>query len=294
MGSSSSSTLPILIVGATGQLGVKLTEHALNHPNITVSILVRDRKKISDLARRVEEKGGRVIEADITKPETVKDVTKGIHTVVTALYGMETFYEGQNNLLQDAVKNGVKRFVPSEFGFPYETLQPGDHPVIDPKIKFRAELLKTNIKGVFIVNGFIMETFLAYNGDFGYWGDESLRQDLTCYDDIAKFTIQFLSHPNKSGTIKIRGDKLTVPEMAAIYSKVTGKDMKAKNNGSLEDLKNLIENLKKAGEFGKAIGLGFFYLIFQEKYKFKNADNNKFKNIKARTFEEFLSESHRP
>ena len=49
--------------------------------------------------------------------------TKGIHTVVS------TVIEGQENLLLDSLRNGVKRFVPSDFAGEYQLLPEDEHPI---------------------------------------------------------------------------------------------------------------------------------------------------------------------
>lgn len=41
--------IPILIVGATGQLGSLITRHALQKDNLEVNILIRNPDKLKDL-----------------------------------------------------------------------------------------------------------------------------------------------------------------------------------------------------------------------------------------------------
>ena len=41
------------------------------------------------------------------------------------------------------------------------------------------------------------------------WGDENIPQDMTTYDDVAKFTAAIVSDPNSTGDYEIVGSKLS-------------------------------------------------------------------------------------
>lgn len=79
-----SDKISVLIVGATGRLGSLITKHCLAQPKLLVNILIRNLEKNKELVEAVEKAGGKVWKGDISKPETLEEPMKGIHTVVSA------------------------------------------------------------------------------------------------------------------------------------------------------------------------------------------------------------------
>lgn len=114
---SQNSKINILIVGATGTLGTLVTRHCIAKPNLLVNILVRDPQKNIELTAQVQKAGGKVFKGDITQSESVKGISKGMHTVIFTLpsFGENVTIDGQLAMIEDAVANGVQRVVPSEF-----------------------------------------------------------------------------------------------------------------------------------------------------------------------------------
>jgi putative NADH-flavin reductase len=87
-----SSKIPILIAGATGQLGKFITEHSLANSKLQVNILVRNSEKNKELVEKVTKAGGKVHIGDITDPKSLQGVTKDIHTVISAVSGDESIF----------------------------------------------------------------------------------------------------------------------------------------------------------------------------------------------------------
>jgi saccharopine dehydrogenase-like NADP-dependent oxidoreductase len=80
----------ILIVGGSGNLGSLITREALKHTDyMTVNVLFHSVSKCTELADLVKKSGGKVFEGDVTKEENIKDITKGMHTIISALIGGE-------------------------------------------------------------------------------------------------------------------------------------------------------------------------------------------------------------
>ena len=105
----------ILIAGATGYLGGHiLNELKCQHYNVRA--IVRNTEKLKKINANVDE----VIEAEITKPQTIINCCVGIDTVITSvgitrqkdgLTYMNVDYQANLNLLNEAIKSGVKRFI---------------------------------------------------------------------------------------------------------------------------------------------------------------------------------------
>jgi putative NADH-flavin reductase len=140
----------VLIVGATGNLGKLIVHEALKNTEwLNVNVMVRNISKASECVEMIKKAGGKVFEADITKPETFKDITKGMHTVISALIGGEdVILEGQTRLLEDAERNGVVRFIPSDFSFDIWNFQKGRLYFTDLRLKFKERLDKSKVKGL--------------------------------------------------------------------------------------------------------------------------------------------------
>lgn len=105
----------ILIAGATGYLGSHILCE-LKDQKYTVRAIVRNAEKLKQLNTGVDE----VFEAELTKPLSLVNCCNGIDTVITSvgitrqkdgLTYMDVDYQANLNLLNEALKSGVKRFI---------------------------------------------------------------------------------------------------------------------------------------------------------------------------------------
>lgn len=104
----------VLVTGATGFLGNHLVK-ALVENGYRVRALVRDLSK----GERLKNQGVDLVKGDMTDPESLKEATKGVETVINLvgiISGGERLYkaihtEGTRNLVRSAKDNGAKRFI---------------------------------------------------------------------------------------------------------------------------------------------------------------------------------------
>lgn len=109
----------ILIVGASGALGTEII-NLLTEGGKNLRALTRSDKGVSKLSKYTDD----VWKGDAGKdPKGIEDITKNITTVISALGKsvslftpsgesfMESDFRANRNLLKDALKNGVKRFI---------------------------------------------------------------------------------------------------------------------------------------------------------------------------------------
>ena len=292
---STNQKLSVLIVSATGQLGALITKHALANSKLQVNILVRDPTKNKELVEQVEKAGGKVFKADLTDPQTFKGVTKGIHTVISAVnsYDDKIAVDGQINLLNEALASGVTRFAPSDYGVNYTKFTREElsrSAVISPKFKFQDYLDKTPIKQLHFYQGNITETFFwVQSMGFGYWGDSSIKYDITTYNDIAKVVAEAVTNPELTGDVIYSGEKLSIHEIADIYNKVRGTNIQPKNKGSVEELKKLYDEARQKGD-ANADFLGLFLIQADKRSTFDRTSNDDFPQIKPTSVEEFLKQ----
>jgi len=286
----SEKSISVLVVGATGQLGRLIALECLKRPNLKVSILVEDIDKDKDLVSRVKERGGQVFQADVTNPESVRGVTKGIHTVISALGGNnKVMIEGQRYLLEDAIFNSCERFVPSDYTFDIWSFKPGIHYFLDQRLKFRQILKKAPIRSLHVSCGMFIETFLYLNKDkFSYWGDLNRTIDLTAMEDVAKYLAAAVSNPDRDGDLKITGNERTLRDYIDTWEAVNKTNAHVVNEGTVDDLFLRVAELKDSGNTLEYIKLGYLIHVFSGTGKILYNDNGEFPEIQPISFEEFL------
>jgi nucleoside-diphosphate-sugar epimerase len=288
---SSNNRISLLIVGAHGKLGRELTKLALNDQRFLVNVLSKNMKEDDQCCKMIKDKGGKVWEADIMDTNSIRDVTKGVHTIISAIDGDEkTIFEGQMNLLNDGIRNGLKRFVPASYLADLsKTFGKEDDPILSYRNRFVDELKKTNVKGLFIYTGMFMETYfeLFRTGELGYWGEESQKIDLISRSDAARFIITAVSDPDKSGEVYVTGVQMTVRDVADTLKKVRGKEITVKKLGGIEELRKEADKLRKEGNLHDAMKYLYALHSFDGKGKLTSIQNNQFPNVKPMNLENF-------
>jgi len=105
----------ILVAGASGYLGKYLLEE-LDSWGMPAVALVRAPEKLKDLNHR----NMKILKAEVTRPETLEGVCMGIDTVISTvgitrqkdgLTYMDVDYQANMNLLQEAERAGVRKFI---------------------------------------------------------------------------------------------------------------------------------------------------------------------------------------
>ncbi|KAK9176378.1 hypothetical protein WN944_028395 [Citrus x changshan-huyou] len=103
----------ILVVGATGTLGRQIVRRALDE-GYDVRCLVRPRPAPADFLR---DWGATVVNADLSKPETIPATLVGVHTVIDCATGRpeepikKVDWEGKVALIQCAKAMGIQKYV---------------------------------------------------------------------------------------------------------------------------------------------------------------------------------------
>ncbi|HET8572458.1 MAG TPA: SDR family oxidoreductase [Edaphocola sp.] len=107
----------ILLAGATGYLGQYVLKELLKN-GFDTKIIIRNEHKLSGIAG--EDKKLAVIKAELTRPQTIKNVCLGVDTVISTvgitrqrdgLSYMDVDFQANMNLLKEAQANGVRKFV---------------------------------------------------------------------------------------------------------------------------------------------------------------------------------------
>lgn len=104
----------ILLAGASGYLGRFITQELIAR-NFETRIVVRNRGEVNLTAPNLE-----ITEAQVTDPESLKAICKGFDVVISTvgitrqkdgLTYMDVDYQANANLIDEAIKRGVKKFI---------------------------------------------------------------------------------------------------------------------------------------------------------------------------------------
>ncbi|NJX16681.1 SDR family oxidoreductase [Tamlana crocina] len=197
----------ILLAGATGYLGRHLLKVLIEKQNQVVAI-VRKSNQIDNPNENYLE----IKQAEVTKPETLRDICKGIDTVISTvgitrqkdgLTYMDVDYQANMNLLEEAKKSGVNHFV-------YVSAINGDKhrhlKIFEAKEKFVNALKASGLNYTIIrPNGFFsdMKDFLqmAKSGRVYLFGSGNQKFNPIHGEDLAKAIVNNLEDYNNELTV---------------------------------------------------------------------------------------------
>lgn len=220
----------ILVAGATGYLGQFITQELIDRDYKT-RIIVRNKEKVKLNAPNLE-----IIETQVTKPDSLKDICNNVDIVISTvgitrqkdgLTYMDVDYQANANLINEAQKSGVKKFI-------YISVLNGDKlrnlKICKAKEKL-GDYLKTSGLDYCIIrpNGFFsdMADFLkmAKGGKVYLFGDGKLKLNPIHGKDLAKEIVNAINQEKKE--INIGGpDLLSQNEIAELALKAYGKKIK--------------------------------------------------------------------
>lgn len=220
----------VLVAGATGYLGKFITQELIERGYET-KIVVRNKEKIKINAPNLK-----ILEAQVTKPETLKNICKGVDVVISSvgitrqkdgLTYMDVDYQANANLIDEAKKAGVNKFI-------YISVLNGEKlrhlKICEAKEKL-GDYLKSSELDYCIIrpNGFFsdMGDFLkmAKGGKVYLFGDGKLKLNPIHGKDLAKEVVNAISQAKKE--IIIGGpDLLSQNEIAELALKAYGKTIK--------------------------------------------------------------------
>lgn len=221
----------ILLAGATGYLGSFILKE-LESQNYKNRIVVRNKKKRAECDPQKTE----VIEAEVTKPETLYNICEGIDTIISSigittqkdgLTYMDVDYKANLNLLIEAKKSQVKKFI-------YVSVLNGDKlkhlKICEAKERFVKELRSSGINYCIIrPNGFFSDMTEFYNmakkGRIYLFGNGELKSNPIHGEDLAMLCVNSIVTDDKE--IEAGGpETLTQNEIAETAFKVLNKTSK--------------------------------------------------------------------
>lgn len=303
----SNSLIPVLVVGATGMLGGKITRALLAKGGAaSLRVMVRPgsaddartKAKLDGLARL----GAEVVPGDLADHASLGDATRGMEVVVSALQGgPEVIVQGQAALLDAAKLNGVRRMIPSDFAVDLFEVEDGWHPLLNMRKEADRAVAASGLEHVHVLNGVFMEylfepqfgVFDVAAGTASYWGDGTTKLDMTTTDDTARYTAEAaLDRDLPSGKFAVVGDRMTVLEAGRVYEEVRGKHLAPRSQGSLAELERHILDTKAGNPDPMAIVPAAYQLaMFSGRATLKDVQNSRYPSIAPTRLRDYLAKA---
>ena len=221
----------VLVAGATGYLGRYLVKE-LKNQNYWVRTLARNVKKLDDLKEHIDE----VFEVEVTKPESLNGICDGIDVVISSigitrqkdgLTYMDVDYQGNKNLLDQAVENNVSKFI---YVSVINAHLMKDLKGIQAKELFVDKLKESGLDyAVIRPTGFfsdMLEFFkMAQKGRASVFGSGDNKINPIHGADLAEVCVKSIDNPEKE--INVGGpETFTYKEIAELAFKVLNKKVK--------------------------------------------------------------------
>lgn len=236
----------VVLAGATGNQG-RRTATALVALDAQVRALVRPATPPGPREELTAE-GTTVVPVDLDDLEAVAEAYAGASCVVSALGGLrDVIVDRQTVLLDAAVKASVPRFISSDYSADYTKIAGGGNRNFDLRREFMGRADRAPIAMTSIFNGAFMDMLGAEMPIIQprirrvlYWGDRRQALDFTTRDDVAAFTARAALDPTTPRILRVAGATVTVDEIAATMSDVTGRGHRTLRAGSLGALDAII------------------------------------------------------
>lgn len=224
-------SMKILLAGATGYLGNHIA-HQLESQAMDYQAIARDPDKLIQQGLNPT----RIFQAELTKPTTLKNCCDGMDVVISTvgitrqkegLTYMDVDYQANLNLLNEAVKSGVKKFI-------YVSVLNGKQlrhlKIGEAKERFVEELASSGIEyGVIRPNGFFsdMSAFykMAQKGRIYLFGDGTFKSNPIHGADLAVCCIQAIEREQTEWNVG-GPQTLTHNDIAKLAFDVVGKTPK--------------------------------------------------------------------
>ncbi|TVR14088.1 MAG: NAD-dependent epimerase/dehydratase family protein [Balneolaceae bacterium] len=290
----------VVLVGATGNLGGKITD-ALLKKGAEVTAIVRmetDEEKVIGL----REKGVEVHRVDMASRSEIAKHCKGAGCVVSALAGLEeTVIDAQKIVADAAIEANVKRFIPSDYSIDFTNLVEGQNRNLDWRRDFHTYLEGKPIEVTTIFNGPFMELLttdmpliLFKQKKILCWGNPDQIMEFTTTLNIAEFTAEAALDRETPRYLRIAGDRLSCNDFVELLTKITGERFKLFRPGGIGLLNVLIKVTRffspsKQELYPAWQGMQYMRDMMEGRVVFQDYDNERYPDIEWTDVESYLS-----
>lgn len=231
----STNTSKILVVGATGFLGMEICRQ-LTAANKNVTGLIR-KTSAAEKVNALKQLGVQLVEGDLKDRTSIKKALQGITTVIST--ASSTFSrqegdsiqtvdnEGQANLADEAITAGIQHYI--YISFP---TMPGEFPLQDAKRRVEKKLVTSNMPYTILQPTFFAEAWLSPAVGFDFpnakatiFGEGKNKISWITIQDVAAFAVAAVENPAaKNKIIELGGPEALSPlEVVALFEKIAGK-----------------------------------------------------------------------
>lgn len=243
---TSASSGPVLLAGATGDLGGRIAT-ALRRRGVPYRALIRHSTS-ADARARLAAAGATLTEVGFDDAAALRHACEGTSCVISALNGLEPVMIGmQGKLLEAAVAAGTPRFVPSDYSLDFTKTRPGDNRNMDLRRTFMARIAGAPIKASSVLNGAFAELLtgaapiiLRKQRRILCWGSPDQLFDFTTKDDVANYVAAVALDSAAPRFLRIAGDSVSPRELAELMTDITGKRFTLLRPGGVRLLSALI------------------------------------------------------
>ncbi|NQY22132.1 MAG: SDR family oxidoreductase [Campylobacteraceae bacterium] len=221
----------ILLAGASGYLGRYIAKELIKQ-GYFLKVIVRDSKKFKEKKIKANE----IVEAEVTKAESLAQHLKGIDIVISTigitrqkdgLSYMDVDYGANMNLLKEAKNSGVKKFI---YISTFNAYKLKDLQIIQAKEAFVKELKNSGLDYCIVrPNGFFCDMEEIYNmakkGSIYLFANGTLKLNPIHGKDLAEVCVSAINNVDKE--INLGGpDILSLKEISNIAFEVLDKKSK--------------------------------------------------------------------
>jgi uncharacterized protein YbjT (DUF2867 family) len=219
---------PILVTGATGQQGGAVAR-ALLAKGQQVRVMTRHPEKAASLAKA----GAEVVQGDLTNQAILQMALRGVHGVFAMSTWVEEGMEAevrQGTMLADAARQaGIAHYVYTSVGSAHRNT---GIPHFDSKWKVEQHIRQIGLPATILRPVWFMENFTTFakpsaEGVIMLPMKPARKLAMVALKDIGEFGAAAFLRPNDflGQAIDLAGDELTMPDVAAHLSKVTGRSI---------------------------------------------------------------------
>ncbi len=221
----------VLVVGSTGQQG-GATARSLLKQGFAVRALTRNPEKRE--ARELAGRGAELARGDLDDRSSVEEALEGVHGVFSVQNFWETGYEReieQGKRLVDAAKDaGVEHFVYSSVGSAHRETGIAH---FDSKAEVEDYLRGSGMPYTILRPVFFMQNWEMFGrdqilgGTFAQPLDPDRPLQMLDAEDIGVFATMAFENPEGwiGREVDLAGDEMTMPEVAATFSRVIGREV---------------------------------------------------------------------
>ncbi|KAI1808705.1 NAD(P)-binding protein [Daldinia bambusicola] len=242
----------VAIAGASGSLGAPVFEQLLK-TDFQLTVLTRKG------SNHTWPSNVTVKEVDYNSVDSLTEALQGQDAVVSTITSESVGL--QSNLVDAAVKAGVKRFIPSDFGSNTFNEKAAKLPCYIPKVQIRERLEKaaaeSDLTWTVVINGIFLDWVIRV----GFFADVKNRTielpdggnsltSGTSLPTVGKAVVGVLKNPEqtKNRPVYIQETAISLKQIEEILKKHVGADGWKENVISVDDiLKNALEEKNKTG-----------------------------------------------